>query len=131
MSSIWWETSLPTFILGLLIKLYLLTADELSWNSKGHRWPTAGTKQFSNISRMAPRSCPKAIQEQQNSLKPQEQVKSHQHGSEGWHHQRALRSSYVLHIHSEICGEPSTADQEQLPDLRQVKMRILACGFWG
>lgn len=116
MSSIWQEPSPPTFILGLLRKLYLLTADELSWNSKGHRWPIAGPKQLSNISRMAPRSRPKAIQEQQNSLKSQEQVKSRQHGSQGWDH-RVLKSSYVPHIHSESCGEPSTTDQEQLPDL--------------
>lgn len=38
MSSTWQDPSLPTLILGLLRKLYLLTADELSWNSEGHRW---------------------------------------------------------------------------------------------
>lgn len=72
---IWRKPSLPT-LLWLLRKLYLLTANELSWNSKGHRWPNAGPKQFSDISRMAPRSRPKAIQEQQKNLKSQEQVKS-------------------------------------------------------
>lgn len=32
------------------------TEELFSWNSEGHKWPTAGLKQFSNISRMAPRS---------------------------------------------------------------------------